>query len=265
MGIQAALGSDIALVFDECTPYHADLRLHSAVDRADPPLAGPVPRVARERGARRARRSSGSSRAASTRSFAGLGRARKRRGGRRHRDRRHARPRQGRDARACSSMTVPLLPATHRSTCSGSASPTTSSTASPSASTSSTARCRLGWAGTAWRSRHCPDDRFRLNVRHRRWPRTRARSSRGARARHALRHTRAYLHYLSRAEELTAVRLLTLHNLTYLERLVEGARDAIGEERYGDYPQRRPCRSSALGRLTATRVLSPTRSLSLSI
>ena len=47
------------------------------------------------------------------------------------------------------------------------------------------------------------------------------------------RHTRAYLHYLARAEELTAVRLLTLHNLTYLERLVRGAREAIAEGRYG--------------------------------
>ena len=41
MGIQAALGSDIALVFDECTPYHADLdytarsteRTHRWLDR----------------------------------------------------------------------------------------------------------------------------------------------------------------------------------------------------------------------------------------
>jgi queuine tRNA-ribosyltransferase len=48
-------------------------------------------------------------------------------------------------------------------------------------------------------------------------------------------HSRAYLHHLSRAEELTAARLLTLHNLTYLERLVSGARAAIaagGFERY---------------------------------
>jgi queuine tRNA-ribosyltransferase len=48
-------------------------------------------------------------------------------------------------------------------------------------------------------------------------------------------HTRAYVHYLSRTEELTGVRLLVTHNLTYLERLVSGARDAIGVGRYGDY------------------------------
>ena len=41
------------------------------------------------------------------------------------------------------------------------------------------------------------------------------------------RHSRAYLHYLARAEAPTAARLLTLHNLTFLERLVAGARTAI--------------------------------------
>jgi queuine tRNA-ribosyltransferase len=48
-------------------------------------------------------------------------------------------------------------------------------------------------------------------------------------------HTRAYIHYLSRAEELTGVRLLVVHNLAYLERLVSGARDAIEAGRFGDY------------------------------
>jgi queuine tRNA-ribosyltransferase len=48
-------------------------------------------------------------------------------------------------------------------------------------------------------------------------------------------HTRAYLHYLARAEEQTAGRLLTLHNLTFLERLVAGARDAISAGRFGEY------------------------------
>ena len=48
-------------------------------------------------------------------------------------------------------------------------------------------------------------------------------------------HTRAYLHYLARSEVQTAGRLLTLHNLCFLERLVAGAREAIaagGFERY---------------------------------
>jgi queuine tRNA-ribosyltransferase len=40
-------------------------------------------------------------------------------------------------------------------------------------------------------------------------------------------HTRGYLHYLVRAGELTAKRLVTLHNLTFMERLMRGLRDAI--------------------------------------
>jgi queuine tRNA-ribosyltransferase len=48
-------------------------------------------------------------------------------------------------------------------------------------------------------------------------------------------HTRAYLHYLTRAEAPTAARLLTLHNLTFLERLVAGARAAIAAGRFACY------------------------------
>jgi queuine tRNA-ribosyltransferase len=48
-------------------------------------------------------------------------------------------------------------------------------------------------------------------------------------------HSRAYLRYLARAEPPTAARLLTLHNLTFLERLVAGARTAIERERFRAY------------------------------
>jgi queuine tRNA-ribosyltransferase len=54
-------------------------------------------------------------------------------------------------------------------------------------------------------------------------------------------HSRAYLHYLVRTRELTAVRLLCLHNLAYLELLVDGARRAIGAGRFVRY------RDSVLG------------------
>jgi len=40
-------------------------------------------------------------------------------------------------------------------------------------------------------------------------------------------HTRAYLHYLLRAGEPTAARLVTLHNLTFMERLMRDLREAI--------------------------------------
>jgi queuine tRNA-ribosyltransferase len=42
-------------------------------------------------------------------------------------------------------------------------------------------------------------------------------------------YTRAYLHYLLRAKELTALRLITLHNLTFIARLMEEVREAIDE------------------------------------
>jgi queuine tRNA-ribosyltransferase len=40
-------------------------------------------------------------------------------------------------------------------------------------------------------------------------------------------YTRAYLHYLLRAREQTAMRLLTIHNLSYLQQLMAALRDAI--------------------------------------
>jgi queuine tRNA-ribosyltransferase len=48
-------------------------------------------------------------------------------------------------------------------------------------------------------------------------------------------HDRDYLNYLSRSEELTAVRLLTLHNLVYMQRLAAGAREAIANGQFDAY------------------------------
>jgi queuine tRNA-ribosyltransferase len=49
------------------------------------------------------------------------------------------------------------------------------------------------------------------------------------------RHTRAYLHYLARNKDLTGTRLLTLHNLSYMQALVGGARRAIEQSRLRGY------------------------------
>jgi queuine tRNA-ribosyltransferase len=57
----------------------------------------------------------------------------------------------------------------------------------------------------------------------------------GCRCEACTRHSRAYLHYLTRNKDLTGTRLLTLHNLNYLEQLVGGARGAIGGGRFGSY------------------------------
>jgi queuine tRNA-ribosyltransferase len=45
-------------------------------------------------------------------------------------------------------------------------------------------------------------------------------------------YSRAYLHYLIRAGELTAVRLLTLHNLNFVARLMDDLRAAINAGRF---------------------------------
>lgn len=47
-------------------------------------------------------------------------------------------------------------------------------------------------------------------------------------------YTRAYLHYLLRARELTALRLITLHNLTFIANLMEDLRDGIDQGRLGE-------------------------------
>ena len=51
-------------------------------------------------------------------------------------------------------------------------------------------------------------------------------------------HTRGYLHYLARARELTGVRLITLHNLTFMERLMSRMRVAVSEGRFDDFRAR---------------------------
>ena len=49
------------------------------------------------------------------------------------------------------------------------------------------------------------------------------------------RHTRAYLHHLFRAEEMLGPMLLTMHNLTYYQSLMQGARTAILAGEYDSY------------------------------
>jgi queuine tRNA-ribosyltransferase len=82
-----------------------------------------------------------------------------------------------------------------------------------------------------------PDSRFRFDVRRA----TLAEDERplvdGCPCRTCRAHSRAYVHFLSRAEELTGVRLLVIHNLAYLERLVSGARAAIRARRFAAYRQ----------------------------
>ena len=50
-------------------------------------------------------------------------------------------------------------------------------------------------------------------------------------------HTRGYLHYLIRANELTAKRLITLHNLTFMAELMRGMREAIEAGRFASFAE----------------------------
>lgn len=49
------------------------------------------------------------------------------------------------------------------------------------------------------------------------------------------RHTRAYLHHLFRCEEMLGPMLLTIHNLTYYQNVMHGARAAILNKEYDAY------------------------------
>ncbi len=78
-----------------------------------------------------------------------------------------------------------------------------------------------------------PDGRWRVDLMKSRWRESRrADAGRAARVPRARRgYTRGYLHYLLRARELTALRLITLHNLGFIARLMEDLRRAVEEDR----------------------------------
>jgi queuine tRNA-ribosyltransferase len=89
---------------------------------------------------------------------------------------------------------------------------------------------RLARHGTALV--HDPDARWRLDLTKSAHKRSREPIDETCGCPACREHTRAYLNYLLGAGELTAMRLLTLHNLTYMERLMSGLREAIVA---GDY------------------------------
>lgn len=49
------------------------------------------------------------------------------------------------------------------------------------------------------------------------------------------RYSRAYLHHLCRENEMLAMRLASIHNLFFVEQLIEEARDAIRHKRFAQY------------------------------
>jgi queuine tRNA-ribosyltransferase len=84
---------------------------------------------------------------------------------------------------------------------------------------------RLGRHGTAL----VPDPtaRWRVDLKKPEWAESREPIAAGCPCPACREHTRGYLHYLARANELTAARLLTLHNLTFMALLMEQIREAV--------------------------------------
>ncbi|HEY2602686.1 MAG TPA: tRNA guanosine(34) transglycosylase Tgt [Thermoleophilaceae bacterium] len=92
---------------------------------------------------------------------------------------------------------------------------------------------RLGRHGTALVPD--PDARWRLDLKKPGQRDSRAPIAAGCPCPACREHTRAYLHYLARANELTAARLITLHNLTFMALLMEQIREAIANDRLAEY------------------------------
>ena len=80
-----------------------------------------------------------------------------------------------------------------------------------------------------------PAERFRLSVRRASLAEDEAPLVAGCPCPTCASHSRAYLHYLARERELTGVRLMSVHNLAYLEQVVSGAREAIRGARMDAY------------------------------
>ena len=80
-----------------------------------------------------------------------------------------------------------------------------------------------------------PEGRFRLDLAKGRYAEQDGPIAEGCPCPACSGHSVGYLHYLARTDELTGVRLLTLHNLTYTQAVIAGAREAIEAQRFAAY------------------------------
>jgi queuine tRNA-ribosyltransferase len=234
MEVQARLGSDIALVFDECTPYHADRdytarsteRTHRWLDRclvwheAEGPTRQAVFGIVQGGVHPDLRRESAERVGAAAVDGIAIG---------------GTLGREKPEMYAVLDATLPYLPAAAPRHLLG--------IGEPDDLLEGIAR-GIELFDCAIPTRHArhgmalapePADRFRLNLRHATMADDERPLVEGCPCPACARHTRAYVHYLARGEEMTGVRLLAIHNLTYVERLVSGAREAIAAGRFADY------------------------------
>jgi queuine tRNA-ribosyltransferase len=233
MEVQAKLGSDIALVFDECTPYHADREYTGRSTERTHRWLGRCLEWHERHGPRRQaifgivqggvhedlRRIS--AQAISEAGVDGIAI-----GGTLGRDKQ--------EMRGVLELTAPLLPveAPKHLLGIGDVDDLLAGISLGLDVFDCAIPTRLARHGTALVPD--PESRFRLDLR-KSWEGNRAPIVDGCPCPACRRHDRDYLSYLSRAEELTAVRLLCLHNLTYLKHLVANARAAIAEGNLGEY------------------------------
>ena len=234
MEVQAKLGSDIALVFDECTPFHADReytarsteRTHRWLDRClrwhgeNGPERQAVFGIVQGGVHEDLRRES--AQAVSEAGVDGLAI-----GGTLGRDKA--------EMREVLSFTAPLLPeeAPKHLLGIGEVDDLLGGIALGLDVFDCAVPTRLARHGVALAPD--PEHRFRLDLRKSGWEGDRAPLVDGCPCPACKHHDRDYLSYLSRAEELTAVRLICLHNLTYMRELTTHARTSITAGSYSSF------------------------------
>ena len=234
MEVQAALGSDIALVFDECTPFNADRdytarsteRTHRWLDRcldwhaANGPDRQAVYAIVQGGTWEDLRRESAEVVSGAPIDGIAIGGT------------------LGRDKQEMASvlaMTMPCLPveAPKHLLGIGEVDDLMKGVALGLDTFDCAVPTRLARHGMAIAP--SPGTRFRIDLRKSRMSGDRRPLVDGCPCVACTDYDRDYVNYVSRAEELTAVRLLVEHNLVYMERLMSGARDAISAGRFDRY------------------------------
>ena len=237
MEIQAALGSDVALAFDECTPFHVSRdytarsteRTHRWLDRCvawhrrqGPPdqllfgiVQGGVHRDLREKSAARV----GGAEVAGVAIGGSLGREKE----------------QMQEVVRWSVAALPDELPRHLLGI-GDVDDILSAVEAGVDLFDCATPTRLARHGTALVPE--PDARWRLDLGKPAWSESREPISSDCPCPACREHTRGYLHYLARAGELTGARLLTVHNLTFMSLLMSGIRAAIREGRLDDFARR---------------------------
>jgi queuine tRNA-ribosyltransferase len=234
MRVQAALGSDIALVFDECTPFHADReytarsteRTHRWLDRClawhgqEGPERQAVFGIVQGGVHEDLRRESAQRVSAAGVDGIAIG-------GTLGRDKE--------EMHAVLAMTAPLLPeeAPKHLLGIGEVDDLLGGIALGLDIFDCAVPTRLARHGVALAPD--PEKRWRLDMRKGGWIGNREPLVEGCPCPVCRRHDRDYVSYLSRAEELTAVRLLVTHNLTYMHQLTSQARAAIAAGTFDAY------------------------------